>query len=212
MSSKLEEGRDAFAQETGVSRETMQRLDQFALLLRKWNPAINIVSGSTLDAVWSRHFSDSAQVFFLARAKGGVWADLGSGGGFPGLVVAILAGELAPDLAVTLVESDARKAAFLATVTRECGLRTQILTERIEATESLAAQFLSARALAPLQKLLEYAERHLASNGTAFFFKGATWRDEIDAARRIWRFDLTAQPSKTDQNSAVLQVRGVSRA
>lgn len=212
MSPDLDSGREAFAHDAGVSRETMLRLDQFAHLLRKWNPAINIVAGSTLNTIWGRHFSDSAQAFFLAQAKGGVWADLGSGGGFPGLVVAILAAEFTPDLKITLVESDARKAAFLATVARECELDVRQITERIEAASPLCAQVISARALAPLPKLLEYAERHLDANGVAYFLKGATWRDEIDAARRNWRFDLTAHPSKTDHNSAVLEVRGVSRA
>ncbi|MDP2062123.1 MAG: 16S rRNA (guanine(527)-N(7))-methyltransferase RsmG [Phaeovulum sp.] len=201
-----------FARETGVSRETMARLEIFEALLQKWNPAINLVAKSTLDAVWARHFRDSAQVFHLAAPQTGIWADLGSGGGFPGLVIAILAAEKAPRLAVVLLESDARKAAFLATVARETGVSPRILTDRIESAAPLRARFLSARALAPLPKLLEYAERHLLPNGTAFFNKGDSWRDEISAAERIWRFEATAHPSMTGANSAILEVKGVARA
>ncbi|MBW6505487.1 MAG: 16S rRNA (guanine(527)-N(7))-methyltransferase RsmG [Rhodobacteraceae bacterium] len=204
--------REAFQHETGVSRETMSRMDHYAELLQKWNPAINLVSRTTLDAIWRRHFTDSAQVFNLAAPKGGLWADLGSGAGFPGLVVAILAAEMAPGLSVVLLESDARKAAFLATASREAGVKVRISTDRIEAEPALGAHYVSARALAPLPELLAYAERHLAPDGTAYFSKGKGWMGEIADARRNWRFEANAHPSKTEENAAILEVRGVARA
>ena len=204
--------RALFQAQMGVSRETMAHLDQLEQLLRKWNPAINLVAQSSIAALWSRHYLDSAQVFSIASPTTGVWADLGSGGGFPGLVVAILAHERAPELQVILVEADRRKAAFLATLVRECALRAQIIAERIESTPPLAAQFLSARALAPLPKLLDYAERHLKEGGMAMFSKGSNWRDEVSEARRLWRFEATAHPSKTDENAAILELRGIARA
>lgn len=204
--------REAFQDLTGVSRETMSRLDLFEDLLRKWNSAINLVAKSTLDTLWQRHLLDSAQVFTYSQANSGLWADLGSGAGFPGLLIAILAAEECPALQVTLVEADARKAAFLATAVRECGLKSRIIAERIERTEPLGANFLSARALAPLPKLLEYAERHLDPMGAAYLSKGGGWREEIAAARGLWRFDVTPYPSKTDANAAILEVKGIARA
>jgi len=204
--------RVSFQARLGVSRETMARLDQLEQLLRKWNPAINLVAQSSIAALWQRHFMDSAQVFDLASPTKGIWADLGSGGGFPGLVIAILAREWAPELQIILVEADRRKAAFLATVVRDCALPARIIAERIEETPPLGAQFLSARALAPLSKLLDYAERHLQQDGVAMFSKGSNWRDEVSAARKFWRFEVTAHPSMTDENAAILEIRGIARA
>ena len=204
--------REKLQRDTGVSRETMARLDCYEGLLRKWNPAINLVSRASLADLWGRHFLDSAQVFTLAAPQRGVWADLGSGGGFPGLVVAILAADKAPELSVVLVESDTRKAAFLATVVRETGIRARISTERAMTVAPLGASYLSARALAPLPVLLDYASRHLASDGVAYFSKGENWKDEILAARQNWRFEATAHPSKTEASAAILEVKGVARA
>lgn len=206
------DARSGSERKIGVSRETLGRLDTYEALLRKWNPTINLVAKSTLGELWNRHFLDSAQIFALANPQGGTWADLGSGGGFPGLVVALIAAERAPTLAVTLVESDARKAAFLVAAARECGVRARVVADRIEATPPLFARYLSARALAPLSKLLEYTARHLAADGVAYLSKGSGWRDEVAAARRIWHFDATAHPSMTDANSAILEIKGVARA
>lgn len=194
-----------------VSRETSERLETYAALLVKWNPAINLVSKSSLAEVRSRHFADSAQLFALCPPEARHWADLGSGGGFPGLVIAIIAAELAPDLSVTLVESDARKSAFLATVARETGVAATVRSERIEALSPLAADVLSARALAPLPQLLGFTERHLAAAGRALFPKGATYQAEVDESLADWRFDLQKHASKTDPRAVILAIEGVSR-
>ncbi len=165
-------GRNRFLAETGVSRETMARLDAYAGLLEKWTPAINLVSKASLRDLWTRHFLDSAQILGLAKTRIGRWVDLGAGGGFPGMVCAIMAAECAPDLRFTFVESDSRKATFLRTVSRETSVPVEIIDERIENIAPLKADVLSARALAPLKVLLEHAERHLAANGQALFPKG----------------------------------------
>ena len=115
-----------------VSRETIDRLSIYANLLEKWNPRINLVSRSTLDDLWSRHIVDSAQLFELAPVTAKHWVDLGSGGGFPGLVIAILAKELRPELEVVLVESDQRKCAFLRTVSRETNCGAVVHSKRVE--------------------------------------------------------------------------------
>ncbi|MCL7465490.1 16S rRNA (guanine(527)-N(7))-methyltransferase RsmG [Phaeovulum sp. NW3] len=201
-----------FQERFDVSRETLDRLSRYEVLLQKWNPAINLVSNGTLQDIWARHFLDSAQLFSIAAPSEGRWVDLGSGGGFPGLVIAILALEKAPGIQMTLVESDLRKSAFLSTVAREIGLRVLVLSERIERLEPMDADVLSARALAPLPRLLDFAQLHLKSSGTALFPKGATWRDEVALARTRWVFNVDSIPSLTDPASVVLKIQGVSRA
>lgn len=206
MSQKTESlgGRD-------VSRETSERLDHFEMLVRKWNQAINLVARSTLNDLRGRHFLDSAQIFDLAPPEARSWVDLGSGGGFPGIVVAILAANERPDLAVTLVESDRRKAAFLMRSIQELGLNACVLDSRIESTPPLGADVLSARALAPLITLLGYAERHLAPGGIAIFPKGANHQAELDQALEHWRFSYQKEPSKTDAAGVILIIGGISR-
>ncbi|MCV2872551.1 16S rRNA (guanine(527)-N(7))-methyltransferase RsmG [Defluviimonas sp. WL0050] len=194
-----------------VSRETMARLVRYEELLRKWNPAINLVARSTIKSIWERHFRDSIQVFDLAPESATSWADLGSGGGFPGMVAAILAAEERPHQHVTLVESDQRKAAFLATVARETGVSATVISKRIEDVEPLGVDILSARALAPLTQLLEYAHRHLASGGVALFPKGAAWREEVQVALESWRFSYENKASVTDPAATVLTIGGISR-
>lgn len=192
-----------------VSRETIDRLVAYEHLLKKWNPAINLVSKSTLDQVWERHFADSAQVFALKPDDCRSWLDIGSGGGFPGLVVAILAQEKAPELRVALMESDLRKSAFLSTVARELSLAVEVIAARVEETPPHAADVLSARALAALPMLLGFADRHLKQGGTALFLKGARWQDEVAAASSQWLFQCEHHISSTDPQAAVLKIEGI---
>ncbi|WP_170440092.1 16S rRNA (guanine(527)-N(7))-methyltransferase RsmG [Ruegeria arenilitoris] len=193
-----------------VSRETFEKLSIFVDLLRKWNPKINLVSRSTLPEVWSRHVKDSIQVFHLVEPKNH-WVDLGSGGGFPGLVCAILAAEASPETEFSLVESDQRKSAFLRTVIRETQANCSVISKRIEAVDPLGADVLSARALADLATLLSFCDRHLKEDGVAVFPKGATWKKEIDAAQREWNFFTETANSLTDPQAVILKIKGVSR-
>jgi len=194
-----------------VSRETSDRLSRFAELLRRWNPTINLVSRSTVDALETRHILDSAQLFDLMPTRAQTWVDLGSGGGFPGLVIAIIAAEQAPALRVTMIESDRRKATFLSAVIRELQLtQAGVLVERIESAPPQHADVVSARALAPLKDLLAYAERHLAPEGVALFPKGAN-RDDLDAALASWRFDVQKIGSRTDPDAVILKIGGIAR-
>ena len=134
------------------------------------------------------------------------WVDIGSGAGFPGLVVAILAKELDPDLAVTLVESDARKAAFLRAVMRETSVEARLEVARAERIAPQGADVLSARALAPLDRLLALAERHLGQKGVALFPKGANAETEIEAALARWSFRCEKHPSRTDAKAVILKI------
>lgn len=193
-----------------VSRETTERLEVYANLIRKWNPRINLVSRKSLEHLWERHIVDSVQVFRSLHASGH-WVDIGSGGGLPGVVIAIIAAEEAPDLRVTLIESDQRKSAFLRTAARESGVQIKVISSRIEAVEPQNANILSARALADLASLLGFAERHLAESGTCVFPKGANWQKELKEARQEWKFEATGVTSLTDSEATILKIRGISR-
>ena len=193
-----------------VSRETISDLSAFHAILTKWNPKINLVSKSSMDDLWNRHILDSAQLMPIS-AEYGKWVDIGSGGGFPGLVVAILAKGAGLEGSITLVESDHRKSAFLRTVIRELDLKASVLTDRVEALESLQADVLSARALADLSQLLEYALLHLSERGTAFFLKGENWEKEVQTAQDSWSFDLKVHKSKTNPAAAILEIKEIKR-
>lgn len=193
-----------------VSRETFNRLTLLQSMLEKWNPAINLVAKSTLPDAWTRHIVDSAQLMTLAPASVLHWADLGSGGGFPGLVVAALSAERDSQRRITLVESDQRKSTFLRQAARELGLtNVSVLSDRIEKLAPLHADVLSARALAALSALCGFASQHMAADGLALFPKGAHYREEIEAAQTDWRFDLVAHPSETDPSAVVLAMKAI---
>ena len=193
-----------------VSRETYERLEIFAALLRKWTARINLISQRDQDQVWTRHIQDSLQVY-RAAPNTKKWVDLGSGGGFPGLIAAICAETENRTTNFTLIESDQRKATFLRTAVRECGLSVRVLSQRIEEVVPQNAGVISARALADLDTLLALASRHAAPDGTMLFPKGQSWGKEVDNARARWKFEYEAVTSKTDREAVVLIIKGVSR-
>lgn len=191
-----------------VSRET-GLLASYQALLRKWNPTINLVSPLTLEYLETRHIADCAALAQVSRGFGGTWVDLGSGGGLPGLVIAIYR----PDMRVTMVESDRRKGSFLRTAIRELGLsNVEVICERIEKLDGLNAANVSARALAPLSQLMAYVVRHMEDGGRAWLMKGRNWPVEVAEARREWRFDMRAHPSATDPDAAILEITGICHA
>ena len=190
----------------------MRRLEAHLALLEKWNPRINLVSRATLADPWTRHFADSAQLWALRPAGARLWLDLGAGAGFPGLVIAAFAAEQAPGLAVRLVESDQRKAAFLATVARSAGLPAEVVSRRIEDLPPQEADVVSARALAPLGTLLGMVEKHRRPGGIGLFPKGETVHKEIADASALWRFDHNIYPSLTDARAAVVEIGAIERA
>lgn len=195
-----------------VSRETLERLFAFCALVEKWNPAINLVSKSGIAEIWHRHVIDSAQLIRQIPSQGGKWGDLGSGGGFPGIILAILAKEIYPEAALILVESDRRKSVFLSEAARLLDISVTIKTQRIEDLEPLQVDVLTARALAPLSNLCDYAYRHLTPDGVAIFPKGAAAVREIEDAKKQWQFNCDTMQSYTDPAALVLAVRGIQRA
>jgi len=203
-------GREGVERRFDVSRETMARLDIHATLLAKWNPRINLVSRDSLDELWHRHIADSAQLWPMCPRGARLWLDLGSGAGFPGLVIAAFAAE-APGLTVRLVESDARKSAFLASVIREADLRAEVITARIENLPPQSADIVSARALAPLKSLLAMTENHRRPDGIGLFPKGRTVHKEVEEAARTWRFAPVVHPSLTDPAAGIVEIGVLDR-
>lgn len=206
-----QDARSRIAAMPDVSRETMERLDRYHDLTLKWTPKINLVSKAAQAHLWERHFLDSAQLWQSRPNGAKAWIDLGSGGGFPGLVIAIIAADAAPELHVTLVESDARKGAFLRTVARDTGIDVTVLTQRAEVLEPNQADVVSARALAPVATLLGYAGRILRPGGVCLFLKGRQADKELEAAAEMWSFEATKTPSLTDPDGAILKIKDISR-
>ena len=192
-----------------VSRETIERLRLLQALVVKWNKAINLVSNASLSQIWDRHISDSLQLYDLAEQDVRNWFDLGSGGGFPGLVVAAAARGRDSDMNVTLVESDSRKCVFLREAARQMDLKVSILNQRVEDIAPANADVISARALASLSKLCEMAVRHVSDNGLCIFPKGARHSDEVPEARVSWSFDLVTHQSLTDPSASILVLRNL---
>ncbi len=192
-----------------VSRETLERLREYEALILKWNKSINLISRASVMDVWQRHILDSTQLFYDLSEPIKSWADLGSGGGLPGLVIAILRLEFQPTMEMHLVESDLRKAAFLRTVSTRLGLGCRIHAERAESLPEIGADIVSARALASLDALIPLAQHHVAPKGCFRFLKGRTAQAEIDAARENWSFDVVARTSLTDNSSQILEISNV---
>jgi len=203
----------AFQRAFSVSRETVDRLERYEALLRQWQKAVNLVAPSTLADVWHRHFADSAQLAALIPEAAESLVDLGSGGGFPGLVLAIVLMERRP-YRFTLIESDTRKAAFLREVARETRVPVDILASRIENPETQRkvgqVDVVTVRALAPLSRLLGLAAPFFAPHTVGLFLKGRDIHGEIDEARAGWQFDVALVPSKTDRQGQIAVVRNVS--
>jgi 16S rRNA (guanine527-N7)-methyltransferase len=192
-----------------VSRETFDRMVAFEAMFQKWNRSINLVAQSTSGDVWQRHILDSAQ---LARIEPTAkhWVDIGSGGGFPGLVVAFLLAER-DGASIDLVESNRKKASFLQTVIGQFGLPARVTARRIEDSHALVAtpEIVTARALAPLPVLLDLTAPWLTAGARGLFHKGRDYRAEVQESVNRWAFDLVEHPSVTDPQGVVLELSNV---
>ncbi len=193
-----------------VSRETLQDLESFASLVAKWTLKINLISKSDAGQIWERHVVDSVQIYKFAPATYSKWVDMGSGGGFPGIVMAILGKAQQPAAQFILIESDIRKATFLRTAVRELNLNAKVLAERIEAVPQQHADIVSARALASLSGLLPHISRHIGATGVALLHKGQRAGQEIAEAQRDWTFDLEDHTSFTDPDARILTLQRIA--
>lgn len=194
-----------------VSRETFERLEAFERVFLRWSKSINLAAPSTLNTLWERHILDSAQLLRLAP-DARQWLDLGSGGGFPGAVIAILMSEHA-DAEVNLVESNRKKAAFLVAALNEVGVAPRVHARRIEDCYGLipAPDVVTARALAGLSLLLELSHPWLQAGARAFFHKGRDYRRELEESGNAWRFDLVEHKDKVDAEAVILEISNPMR-
>jgi len=207
--SHIHTGRELFLEEmrdlrVDVSRETRDQLEALVYTLGRWQKAINLVAKATLSEIWTRHILDSAQLLPLIPKEAKTLVDLGSGGGFPGLVLAALR----PALDITLIESDGRKGAFLAEAGRRMGLKNQptVVVSRIEAATPSKADIVTARALAPLAQLLAWAAPHRSDTAICLFHKGKGWQTELTEAMKYWDIHSQSFASVTDRDAVLLRV------
>ena len=191
----------AFAEAVAADPEQMERLHTYLALLRRWQSRINLVGPKTLEDPWRRHFLDSAQLLPLIPPAVNRLVDLGSGAGFPGLVLAILSG-----VPVTLVEADQRKCAFLIEAARATATTVEVLPARIESLAPADADVVTARALAPLAGLIGYAVNWLAPNGICLFLKGRSAADELTDAQKNWKMQVSSLLSRSDDAAMILRI------
>lgn len=198
--------RDDIQTITGFDARVIEKLDCYLACLQHWQSRINLVGNSTLKDPWRRHILDSLQLLTkIARPTDRI-VDLGSGAGFPGMALAI-----AGCSDVHLLESDARKCAFLHQVVAETGARAKVVNKRIEDVEPFTADVVTARALAPLDRLIGYAHPFLESTGYCLFLKGAAVEQELTAAAKTWKMQVQKAPSLTDPAGSILSLKGISR-
>ena len=190
---------------TNVSRETSERLDRFEATLRRWNRRINLVGDRTLADLTARHIDDSLQLVALLPPSGRI-VDLGSGAGFPGLIVALATGRH-----VTLVEADRRKAAFLQEAGRATEAPVTVIARRVEASGLVDVDVVLARALAPLPLLLTLASPLLRRDGVCLFLKGARAASELTEAEARWQMEVLRHPSATAPDGCILEIRSLRR-
>ena len=196
-------GPEQFAAKAGVSRETLSRLKAYADLLGDWNARHNLVARSTLPDLWHRHVWDSAQLAPLIPETAHTLADLGSGAGFPGLVLAAMR----PELKVTLHEATTKKCAFLQAAADRMGLTVAIRNARLEDLGPQPFDVVTARAVAPLPLLLDYAHRFTGPNTVCLFLKGQNVGSELTEASKYWNMKASQVPSQTDPSAAIVMVR-----
>lgn len=197
----------------GVSRETCERLDIHVRLLFEWQKAKNLVSPASLDRVWTRHVCDSAQIVDLCP-EALTWLDLGSGAGFPGLVTAALLAET-PGAHVDLVEANSRKCAFLRAVIREAGLPAMVHSQRIESfrwRDENPVDAISARALAPLEKLCSLVAPLMGPKTRAVFHKGQDFVSELENTTQYWGFDLVEHKNRIDETGRIVILSNLRKA
>ncbi|HEX2477857.1 MAG TPA: 16S rRNA (guanine(527)-N(7))-methyltransferase RsmG [Geminicoccaceae bacterium] len=198
---------EALGEQLHVSRETLERLTVYLELLRRWQGAVNLVGRGTLADPWRRHVLDCAQLAPHVPAGAATVVDLGSGAGFPGMVLSIMGLR-----GVHLIESDRRKAQFLREVARATGASVQVHAERIERMCGWSADVITARALAPLPRLLVLTERFMTSDSVCLFLKGRSGARELTEARVTWHMEAEMFPSRSEPTGMVLQLRGIRRA
>ena len=204
---RLPLGPTGFVRISGVSRETLEKLDAYVELLSQWNRRINLVSANTMGDVWRRHILDCAQLAKYLPRQTRTVVDLGAGAGLPGLILAAMG---VPEM--HLVESDLRKSAFLREAARIMDVTVTLHPERIEKTAAFPADAVVARACASLDQLIDYSEKFLSPKTVCLFLKGENAGEELAAAQASWRMTSETIPSLSDPSGVILKLSAISRA
>ena len=192
-----------------VSRETEARLRILSDLTVKWTKKINLIAPSTVSEIWRRHIVDSAQIWPFRPDDPSIWVDIGSGGGFPGLVVSAIAHDESPATKIALIESDMRKTVFLRQAAREMGVTLEVIQARIENSNPKTPDVISARALAPVNKIFDLTQ-HMRGPRTKFILlKGKSAKAELEEAAETWSFKAEIHPSVTDREASILVLSDV---
>ena len=201
--------KNEFVKSLNVSRETLNGFYEYETLLSKWNEKINLVSKNTLVDIWERHFLDSGQIIKHVEASGKRWVDVGSGAGFPGLVVALLLRDRKIDCDLVLVEKNPKKGFFLNEVIRKLNLSVEVVNDNIYTLEPLNADILTARAFSELNNLIEIAFRHRKKEGICLFLKGENYRIELDKTLNYWFFDYDIVDSLSSSSGKIIRVKKI---
>ena len=200
-----------FIKKYDVSRETYDKLKTYEVLLHEWQAKFNLVSNSTLEDSWNRHFLDSAQLFKLIPSNAKTMLDFGSGAGFPGMVIAVMANEKTPYLKISLVESTSKKTVYLNEVKTQLDLDVEILNKRVEAIEPNKVDVITSRAMTSLDELFQYSYRFCSDETTCIFPKGKKHLEEIKTAKRFWRFDCQIIDSEQSDEGKILLITNLKR-
>lgn len=201
-----------FCDTYNVSHETYSKLELYCQTLIEWQNKINLVSNNSLQDVWNRHFADSAQLFKLIPDNAKTLVDIGSGAGFPGMVLAIISNEKTPYLKTTLVESIRKKTLYLNYVKDSIGVKNlEIINDRAESIKNQKYDVITSRAVTALANLLAYAEKLLDKNGICIFPKGSNYQKEIDDAKKIWKFSLDVVQSSTSEEGKILIISNLTK-
>ena len=201
--------RNKFIKSLNVSRETLKGFHEYKTLLSKWNEKINLVSKNTLVDIWERHFLDSGQIIKHVEASGKRWVDVGSGAGFPGLVVALLLRDRKIDCDLVLVEKNQKKGFFLKEVIRKLNLSVEVVNDNIDTLEPLNADILTARAFSELNNLIEIAFHHRKKEGICLFLKGENYRIELDKPLNYWFFDYDIVDRLSSSSGKIIRVKKI---
>ena len=193
-----------------VSRETFDRLKAYEASLKEWQNKFNLVSNASLEDAWKRHFKDSVQLFKYVPERSRILLDFGSGAGFPGMVIAIMAEEKMPNLKVKLIESIKKKTLYLNAVKDICNVRVQIINDRIENIPSFSADVITSRAMCNLNDLLKYSNKFSNKKTTLIFPKGKSYKEELNIAQKNWNFDCNIFANEINPEGVILVINNLS--
>lgn len=193
-----------------VSRETFLKLKTYEACLHEWQNKFNLVSNASLENAWQRHFEDSVQLFKFIPTSARTILDFGSGAGFPALVLAIMAQEKLPQLKVKLIESIKKKTLYLNTVKELCQLNVDVVNDRIENLPAQKVDVITSRAMCNLNDLLKYSLRFTTKQTLMIFPKGRSYQEELDEARRNWKFDCRIEKNEVSDDGVILLINHLS--